>query len=111
MQWHGPAGLKKIAIKCRFMAQIFMEEVGKFGVVFATDKHNYFDTVTIKIKESGFSSADYVQAQFHKHGINLRKIDSNHVSVSFDELTTLYCLDQLIEIFAHLKTGGRFTRE
>lgn len=27
MQWHGPAGLKKIAVKCRFMSQLFMEEL------------------------------------------------------------------------------------
>jgi len=52
MQWHGPTGLKKIALKTRFMSQIFMEELGKIGVVFATDKNNYFDTVAIKVKES-----------------------------------------------------------
>ena len=75
MQWHGPAGLKKIAIKCRFMSQLLMEELAKFGIVFATDKKDYFDTVAIKVKESGFSSADFVLAQFHKHGINLRKIN------------------------------------
>ena len=96
MQWHGPAGLKKMAVKCRFMAQLFMEELENFGVVFATDRKYHFDTVTIKCNESGFSSADYVQAEFHKHGMNIRKIDSNHVSLAFDELTTLYDLDQCI---------------
>lgn len=37
MQWHGPAGLRKIARKCHFFAQIFIEELAKVGVVFATD--------------------------------------------------------------------------
>jgi len=107
MQWHGPAGLKKIAIKCRFMSQLLMEELEHFGIKFATDRKNYFDTVTIKVSESGFTSADYVLAQFHKHGLNLRKIDQDHVSISFDETTTLYDMDQLIEIFAALKKGNK----
>jgi glycine dehydrogenase len=99
MQWHGPNGLRKIANKVRFMAQIFMEELAPLGIIFATDKNNYFDTVSIKIKESGFSSADYLLSEFHKYGINIRKIDDYHVSVSFDEITSLLVLDQLIEIF------------
>ena len=45
------------------------------------------------------TSPDYVVAQFHKYGINIRKVDSNTVSVSFDELSSLYHLDELIEIF------------
>jgi glycine dehydrogenase len=75
MQWHGPKGLSKIANKVRFMSQIFMEELDKVGIVFATDRKHYFDTVTIDCAASGFSSADYIQAQFHKFGINIRKID------------------------------------
>lgn len=62
MQWHGPNGLKKIATKVRFMSQIFMEELEKYDFKFATDRKNYFDTVTINVKSSGLSSADYVQA-------------------------------------------------
>ena len=60
MQWHGANGLKKIALKCRFMSQIFMEELDKIGIVFATDRENYFDTVAIKVKESGFTSPDFI---------------------------------------------------
>ena len=103
MQWHGGNGLKKIALKCRFMSQIFMEELEKIGIVFATDRNNYFDTVAIKVEESGFSSSDFILAQFHKYGINIRKVDNNHVSVSFDEMTSLYNLDELIEIFYSIK--------
>lgn len=84
-----------------------MSELVPFGIKFATDKNNYFDTVAIKVSESGFSSPDYLLAQFHKYGLNLRKIDNNHVSVSFDELTTLYDLDNIIDIFATLKKGKR----
>jgi glycine dehydrogenase len=109
MQWHGPTGLKKIALKCRFMAQIFMEELEKVGVKFTTDRNNFFDTVAIDVKASGFTSADFLLAEFHKYGINIRKIDQNHVSLSFDELTSLYDLDQVIEIFCALKKNKMYT--
>jgi glycine dehydrogenase len=70
-----------------------------------TDKDHYFDTIAIDCAASGFSSADFVQAQFHKYGINIRKVDQNTVSVSFDEITSLYDLDEVIEIFRNLKTN------
>lgn len=70
-----------------------MEELALIGLVFETDQNNYFDTVSIKIQESGFSSGDYLLSEFHKHGINIRKVDDNHVSVSFDEMSTLFDLD------------------
>jgi len=60
MQWHGPNGLRKIAEKCRFMSQILMEELEYYGYVFATDRNNYFDTVSIDVVASGFTSSDYL---------------------------------------------------
>jgi glycine dehydrogenase len=110
MQWHGSNGLRKMAIKARFMSQIFMEELEVIGVQFATDRKNYFDTVCIKVTESGFTSPDYLQAQFHKYGINIRKVDSNHVSLSFDEITSLYDLDEVIDIFFSLKKNKYHAR-
>jgi glycine dehydrogenase len=106
MQWHGQYGLKKMATKARFMSQIFMQELDKIGINFQTDKNNYFDTVCINVKESGFTSPDWVLAQFHKYGINIRKVDANRVSLSFDEITSLYDLDEVIEIFYSLKKNS-----
>ena len=93
MQWHGPDGMKKIATKTRFFSQIFMEELSPIGIVFATDSRYHFDTVAIKVSESGYSSADFLLSEFHKFGINIRKIDNNTVSLSFDELTNMYDLE------------------
>jgi len=62
--------------------------------------------VCIKVKESGFSSPDFLLAEFHKFGINIRRVDNNHVSISFDEMSTLYDLDQLIEIFINIKSDN-----
>ena len=107
MQWHGRHGLRKIAKKCRFMGQIFIEELEPIGIKIVTDKEKRFDTVAIDVKASGFSSADYILSEFHKHGINIRKINDDYISVSFDELDTLHDLNELIEIFTSLKKNRR----
>jgi len=104
MQWHGRHGLRKIAKKVRFMAHILMTQLDRLGYSIITHRENHFDTVAIDIKKSGFSSSDFVCAEFNKHEINIRRISDSQVSVSFDEITTLTDLDQLIEIFASLKT-------
>ena len=93
MQWHGRPGLRNIAKKCRFMAQILMEELEFIGIKFITDKDRRFDTVAIDVKASGFSSADFLLAEFHKFGINIRRVNDSVVSLSFDEQSTLYDLD------------------
>jgi len=103
MMWHGPVGLRKIAKKCRFFGQILINELKHAGYVIITDEQDRFDTVAIDVKKSGFTSSDYVLAEFHKHEINLRRINQHCISVSFDETTTLYDLDILIKLFQTLK--------
>ena len=68
-----------------------------------TDIRYCFDTIVLKSRESGFTSSDYVLAEFHKYGINLRKIDENLVGISLNEVMNFLDLDELIEIFAELK--------
>jgi glycine dehydrogenase len=93
IQWHGPSGLQKIATKVRFMAQVFMEEIEKLGGKIVTHRKDYFDTVAVNVKASGLSSSDFVLASYHKYFINIRKIDDEIVSFSFDEISNLYDLD------------------
>ena len=59
-----------------------MEELEDHQIVFATPNQYHFDTVAIKVTESGFLSADYVLAEFNKYGINLRKVDNDYKSYS-----------------------------
>ena len=103
MQWHGAFGLRKIAKKCRFFSQILIVELEQLGYKLKTKNESRFDTVAIDAVASGFSSADYLQAEFHKHDINIRKVDGAIVSISFDETSTLYDLDMLISIFRAMK--------
>lgn len=68
--------------------------------------NDYFDTLTIDCQASGFSSSDQLLAEFHKHSINLRKVDDNLVSISINETTTITDLADLIEVFAWLKDNS-----
>ena len=68
-----------------------------------TDKIKFFDTIVIDCSASGFSSSDYLLAEFHKNDINLRRVNENLVGVTLNETTTIDDLADVIEIFAFIK--------
>jgi glycine dehydrogenase len=100
--WHGPTGLKKMAERIRFYTQMLSTALAGMGIKVVTHKHDFFDTIVIDIKASGFTSADKVLADFHKYGINLRKVDDFHVGISLNETTVILKLATVVEIFALL---------
>ena len=73
------------------------------GIEIVTDENNFFDTITLDCAASDLSSADNVLAEFHKFGINFRKIDDNLVSISINEYTLIKDVAEILEIFAILK--------
>jgi glycine dehydrogenase len=101
--WHGPQGLKDIATRIRFRSELLVTQLKKMGIHIITSSDNFFDTIAIDVSKSDLSSADAVLAEFHKFGINLRKIDDSTVGISMNEYTTIKDLAELLEIFAILK--------
>jgi glycine dehydrogenase len=89
--YHGPKGLKTIALRVNRVASIFAAGVQKLGYTLANT--TFFDTVTI---ESGANTTPLHQAASAGH-VNLRHIDAKHVGVSVDETTTR---DDLLKLFA-----------
>ncbi|MGA7815913.1 aminomethyl-transferring glycine dehydrogenase, partial [Caballeronia sp.] len=89
--YHGPKGLKTIALRVNRVASIFAAGVQKLGYTLANT--TFFDTVTI---ESGANTTPLHQAASAVH-VNLRHIDAKHVGVSVDETTTR---DDLLKLFA-----------
>lgn len=94
--YHGPHGLKTIALRVNRVASIFAAGVQKLGYTLAND--TFFDTVTI---ESGPNTTALHQAASGSH-INLRHIDANRVGVSVDETTTRDDLTKLFALFAEV---------
>jgi glycine dehydrogenase len=106
--WHGPSGLKSIAIGIQKMAYDFRNSLGAAN--YSVDNYEIFDTVLVKTKDA----ARIYEAAL-KQGINLRLIDQNNLSISFDELSTSSDLDDLLKLFKAenkpvVKMSSVFTR-
>ncbi|MDX1737814.1 MAG: aminomethyl-transferring glycine dehydrogenase, partial [Alphaproteobacteria bacterium] len=91
--YHGPEGVKRIANKVHRMASIFANGLEKLGVNVVTK--SFFDTVTINAR----GQAHRLAARAREQQINIRVIDADHVSVSFDETTKRQNLETLWTVF------------
>lgn len=91
--WHGPAGLAAIAQRIHGLANQFTESLRQGG--YAPASSRFFDTVTV-------SSTTRAQALCHEaeeRGYLLRKINSDTVSIAFDETSSVSDLEVLCGIF------------
>jgi glycine dehydrogenase len=90
--WHGPEGLAEVASRVHGIAYAFAQAVSDSGLS-TTD--SYFDTVTV----SAPGRADELVAAALAKNINIRKVNDDHVGVSFDETSTSATLTALLECF------------
>ena len=80
--YHGPEGLKGIARRTHRYATVLAAGLAGGGVEVVHGA--YFDTLTVKVE----GRAAEVVAAARDHGVNLRHIDADHVSIACDETTT-----------------------
>ncbi|KAJ8751582.1 hypothetical protein K2173_016828 [Erythroxylum novogranatense] len=92
--YHGPEGLKAIAQRVHGLAGTFALGLKKLGTVEVQDVP-FFDTVKIKCAD-----AHVIANAAYKNEMNLRVVDANTITISFDETTTLEDVDKLFKIFA-----------
>ncbi|KAJ3516086.1 hypothetical protein NLJ89_g1347 [Agrocybe chaxingu] len=102
--YHGPAGLKRIATKVHKFTQVFKSAVESIG--YKALNGAFFDTLTLDVASLG--SAEALHAQATAAGINLRRIDDNHVGVSFDESVSPNDLVNLLNVFATYASAKPF---
>ena len=91
--YHGPEGLKKIAQRVNRVTAIFAAGLKQGGVEIGNE--NYFDTLNIKAQGK---ADDYMQAALDL-GYNLRKLDDNTITLSFDETTSVDDVETLWQVF------------
>ncbi|MEW1901145.1 aminomethyl-transferring glycine dehydrogenase [Streptomyces sp. NPDC086147] len=89
--YHGPEGLKGIALRTHRYAAILAAGLRAGGVELTEDV--FFDTLTARVP----GKADAVAAAAREAGVNLYRADADHVSVSCDETTTR---EQLAAVWA-----------
>eukprot|EP00744_Colponema_vietnamica_P001085 GILI01001836.1.p2 GENE.GILI01001836.1~~GILI01001836.1.p2 ORF type:complete len:1015 (+),score=381.10 GILI01001836.1:155-3199(+) len=97
--YHGPQGLRRIADRVHTYAGVLAEGVKALGYEVPTE--TFFDTITVK-----GVSADKLLKIGYDSQINLRRLDSNSVSVSVDETTDLKDLNTLLSVFSQGITGN-----
>jgi len=97
--YHGPDGLKAIANDVNRLASIFAGEVTQYG--FQIANKNYFDTITVEIPAR--VDNDKLKKIALDNEVNLRYIDNDKISISFDETTSFEDIKLLLKIFARAK--------
>ncbi len=89
--WHGPKGLKEIAERVHAIA-------ARWAASAPNSNKAFFDTVTFDGKAAQVKAASDL-------GINVRVVDANRVSVSFDELSDEKLLSDLAKAFGVTLAG------
>lgn len=103
--YHGPEGLRQIAEKVHGLARVVKAATEKLG--HKVINTSFFDTLTIRL--NGIA-ASVVHEESERVGINLRKVDSDHVGVSFDESNSAEDIVALLNVFVACKTNARSTK-
>ncbi|KVP92852.1 glycine dehydrogenase (aminomethyl-transferring) [Burkholderia ubonensis] len=97
--YHGPHGLKTIALRVNRIAALVAAGVKQLG--FATVNDTFFDTLTI---DTG-ARTEQVHELANAKRINLRRVSATQVGVSVDETTTRGDLADLLAVFAQAAGG------
>ena len=80
--YHGPEGLRRIALKVHGLTQLLKAIVERFG--YRSVHQHFFDTLTLDVT-GAVPSAQSLHSAAAQVGINFRTVDDNHVGVTLDE--------------------------
>ena len=100
--YHGPAGLKQIALRIHGLAALLRERLAAAG--FTTVNDTFFDTLTIRCPGRARSILDAALDE----GINLREIDDDHVGIALDEKSNHREVAALLELFG-VEVNGTYS--
>jgi len=91
--YHGPEGLKKIALRIHGLAQALESNLKSLGLKQINE--HYFDTLKIEVADK-----KAIEAAAEKQELNFRYFDTNHVGISIDETTSAADIQQIVSVFA-----------
>ncbi|NBV90045.1 MAG: glycine dehydrogenase (aminomethyl-transferring), partial [Actinobacteria bacterium] len=91
--YHGPKGLKRIAIRTNRLATAFAMGLKDSGLSTSAD---FFDTVQVDVA----GRAGEVVSEARAQGIAIHEVSADRVSISFDETSTYKTVELLWSVFA-----------
>ncbi|MEH6584770.1 MAG: aminomethyl-transferring glycine dehydrogenase [Halioglobus sp.] len=92
--YHGPQGLRRIAMRIHRLTAILARGLADVG--FKADNPHFFDTLTLEVGDQQQAIIDRALAQ----GMNLRIIGSDRVGISVDETTGRDDIESLWQVFS-----------
>jgi len=92
--YHGPEGLRIIAIRIHRLTSILVEGLNKLGIPLKNSF--FFDNITLSL---GNKRDNYYEIAL-KEGINLRKIDSDKLGINLDETTGRDDVRKILSVFS-----------
>lgn len=90
--YHGPKGLKKIALRVQRLTNVLAEGLRQSGIIVVNQNH--FDTITLKCDAPHFMTRAYAK------GYNLYQRNDKKISISLDETATIADVNALLAIFS-----------
>ncbi|KPK83492.1 MAG: glycine dehydrogenase [Bacteroides sp. SM23_62_1] len=102
--WHGPEGLKKIALRIHTLTGMLADKLRELG--YHLENRDFFDTLKITLPERVHS--EYIRKIALEREVNFYYPADKAVQVSLDETTTLQDVEHLLEIFA-IPLGRRYS--
>jgi glycine dehydrogenase len=103
--YHGPVGVKNIALRVHTLANLLAKELKALG--YTLHSETFFDTVTVDLK-GDTALLEKINATALKHQTNFNYSCNNFVSVALDETIQPADLADIISIFAEA-TGKTFS--
>ena len=101
--YHGPQGLKDIALSIHLKTAYLSKQLDVLG--FKIKSNQFFDTIAIEIPTG--LNAEIVQSIALEHEVNLNYFSDNLISISLDETTSERDLEILINIFSEVSGGSK----
>jgi glycine dehydrogenase len=92
--WHGPEGIRQIAQRAHRLATVLAAGLRAIDGVTVVHEE-FFDTVLARVPARANAVVEAARAE----GINLRRVDDDHVGISCDETTTVAHLSALWRAF------------
>ena len=102
--FHGPEGLKNIALRVATLAHALGDGLKDAGL--ELHSNSYFDTLVVKVQDVAA-----IRARAEQWEINLRYYDNNLVGIALDETTTQSDLADIINIFGSENDAVSFDTE
>jgi glycine dehydrogenase len=96
--YHGPKGLKKIALRIHSGATVLSKKLIDLG--YSQLNKNFFDTLKIELPSS--VSTEIIKELAIQYEINFRYIDQKTIGISIDETTNEQDINDIIRIFAQV---------